>query len=111
MSDLSFVPSEICDVPVPEPDLDLDWARPLCEAHEPVPTPEQQVVVEAIRAAYDRYFTEVFSAPGINERLRAAIDDPGELNGEVIVGACEEKDPKLTAYINEEMAKRGIVKQ
>lgn len=111
MSNLSLVPCEICGVLVPEPDLDLDWARPVCEAHEPVPTPEQQAVAEDIHAAYDRYFTEAFSAPGINKRLRAAIDDPGELNGEVIAGAREEQDPKLMAYINEEMAKRDIVKQ
>lgn len=103
---LDSLPCGICGAPDDGAD---DTIITRCEAHRgPSLTPEQQAAADALYAAYDRYFTEVFSAPGVRERMLAVTREPAHLDGVVIAGAVQETLPKLRAYINEELARRGL---
>lgn len=75
----------------------------------PSMTPRQQLVFDALSAAWDRHMAPKRNDPTYNARLRAFTRERPELHGMVIAGAVPETDPQLKAFIVDEMAKRGVV--
>ncbi|MCM2310332.1 MAG: hypothetical protein NDI84_02920 [Steroidobacteraceae bacterium] len=76
---------EICSALALERDLDLNWISTRCEAHEPVPTPEQQTELAEFNAEWDHRLA-CLREPGAREKLRALSREPIQLNGQVRVG-------------------------
>jgi hypothetical protein len=72
-------------------------------------TPRQQLVFDALSAAWDRHMAPKRSDPAYNTRLRAFTRERLGPHGMVISGAVPETDPQLKAFIDDEMAKRGVV--
>lgn len=69
-------------------------------------TARKHAHLEALIAAYDRFLAPLRER-GAAERLRDAFRGPLDFSG-VVIGNPDVAPPELQAYIDEEMAKRGI---
>lgn len=67
---------------------------------------DQQVALDAISAAYDRYFADVLGSADAGARLRSVARRPISLNGAVVIGQPDRTDPRLQDLIDEELASR-----
>lgn len=70
---------------------------------------KRQAYVDALNAAWDRRLSETCGASDAADHLREIARQPFELAGNVLSGQPDPIDPILQSYIEEELAKRGLV--